>query len=122
MTRQPPYDYEENRGTVAMYFEMLDNTQRGYKFIKAELIRIAQDPESTSSQLFAGTLANRKRGSIEFKLMNCSAAHADIDPNAETMHSHGYRALPNYQRSLKTAMRNELTRRRAAEQIAEATA
>jgi hypothetical protein len=43
--------------------------------------------------------------------MNCSAAHATIDPQAVTMDGHGYRALANYQAALVDAMRAELHRR-----------
>jgi hypothetical protein len=46
-------------------------------------------------------LGARSRGSIEAKLMNCSAAHADLYPNAVTMADYGYKAAPNYQKALR---------------------
>ena len=104
MTNRTPWTPAENSAVCSLYFEMLDNALRGYPYCKAEMIRHARNPESNFSASFTGELANRSRGSIEAKLMNCSAAHRDLIPDAETMSEHGYRPLPNYQRSLREAM------------------
>jgi hypothetical protein len=96
---------------------MLDAAIAGEAYSKAELIRLYRGDNCDS----AGPLAARSRGSIEFKLMNASAAHADIindyverygEPaSRDTMHSHGYRAMPNYQASLKETMAAEFSER-----------
>lgn len=124
MTNRTPWTPAENTALVALYFEMLDAELDGQRYSKADHIRAYRGEPQTSVCSPIGDpapLANRSRGSIEFKLMNASAAHADIQPEAETMHGHGYRALPNYQATLREAMATELTARAeadAAERIA----
>ena len=121
MTNRTPWDDTENGGLLALYFTMLDCVEAGEDYSKAELIRISRGIDND----YTAPLANRSRGSIEFKLMNASAAHADIIADSlklpadmaqslalpQTMHSHGYRAMPNYQAALKAAMVAELGRR-----------
>lgn len=109
-TNAGPWTDAENAANVALYFWMIDAVTAQSRFNKAALIRIARNLQKqsdlgyTNVAGFANQLKNRSRGSIEAKLMNCSAAHRDIDPAAITMHSHGYRALSNYQASLRDAM------------------
>jgi hypothetical protein len=123
MTNRTPWDDTENGGLLALYFMMLDSVQAGEDYSKAELIRISRGINND----YTAPLANRSRGSIEFKLMNASACHADLIAETlklpadmaqavalpQTMHGHGYRALPNYQATLKAAMADELKRREA---------
>lgn len=109
MTRSAPWTEYENAAVVVLYFEMLDAEMAEQRYSKADHIRAFRGEAQTSHYaLDHAPLATRSRGSIEFKLMNCSAAHADIVKGAETMHDHGYRALPNYQADLKTAMRESI--------------
>ena len=107
--RNPPWSDSENHALVALYFVMLDNAVAGKPYNKAAMIRSAQgraDQWQNASHDSDGNaiLRNRSRGSIESKLMNASAAHHDLNPEAETMHGHGYRALSNYQATLSEAM------------------
>ena len=112
--RPAPWNTEENQAIVALYFRMLDGINRvGEKLNKAALIRVAQHgigprdlshANITSVDGFINKLEARSRGSIEAKLMNCSAAHRDLNPEAETMATHGYKAWGNYQSSLKDEM------------------
>ncbi len=113
MTRSPPWSTEENVALVALYFEMLDIEIDEQRYSKADMIRaIRGEPQTSVASFREAPLANRSRGSIEFKLMNASAAHADLGSPANlTMHDHGYRALPNYQADLRLAMQAELVRR-----------
>lgn len=97
MTRSPPWSPAENKAVIALYFAMLDKATAGEAYTKAAMIRHAQLSEGEE-------LGNRSKQSIEFKLMNCSAAHLDIDANATTMHGFGYREMSNYQAALKEAM------------------
>jgi hypothetical protein len=119
MTNRTPWQDTENGGLVCLYFTMLDAAEIGDQYSKAALIRYAQSSGENVGipNDYHGLLADRSRGSIEFKLMNASAAHADIAPNATTMHGYGYRAMPNYQASLKVAMRDEIDRRRTGRWI-----
>jgi hypothetical protein len=99
---------------VALYFTMLDKATAGDAYNKASMIRTAQGSglnSNGSAMLPPGPLAARSKQSIEFKLMNCSACHQALDPNAETMHGHGYRALTSFQASLLDTMRTELGNR-----------
>jgi len=119
---------KENAAVCALYFHMLDKTASG-GLNKAQAIRVAQNgidqrdwDHFDHSCSFAGLLGARSRGSIEAKLMNCSAAHRDAHSELysrlphDTMDGHGYRALSNYQASLKVAMRDALqARNRLAE-------
>jgi len=117
-----------------MYFIMLDAAQLGQPANKAGMIRHYRG-EALGAWLTsesAGTLAARSRGSIEFKLMNATAAHASIlieqtgcsnDGALDaTMHGHGYRALPNYQATLRAAMLEEIADRQLTADIAESQA
>jgi hypothetical protein len=103
---------EENAAIVALYFAMLDAAIEGRPYNKRAMIREKQDATlqlgGPVPPLYAGWLKDRSKGSIEAKLMNCSACHAALDPNALTMDGFGYRALSNYQATLKTAMRDAL--------------
>lgn len=112
MTNRTPWQDFENRALIALYFAMLGRAKAGTKYIKAEMIRKAQDKDAVSWQhTFAGQLQQRSRGSIEAKLMNASAAHRDLRPDAATMAAHGYKAWGNYQASLKDAMRRTIESR-----------
>jgi len=82
---------EENGILVALYFTMLENALENRPYNKAAMIRAVQ----------AEGLGARSRSSIEAKLMNCSAAHADLHPNAITMADYGYKYAPNYQKALR---------------------
>jgi len=116
-TRHPPWSEAENAALVALYFAMLDYVGFGVAYNKAAMIRGAQNSHAgpIDSGLNTAALKARSKQSIEFKLMNATAAHRDLAPEAETMHSHGYRAMPNYQAALKDAMRAEIEYRKDAE-------
>ncbi len=110
MTTRTPWTDPENAAIVALYFAMLDRAAyAGEPYNKASMIRQARG-EVVSDAPYAGKLTARSRGSIEAKLMNCSAAHRDLNPQAVTMDSYGYRCLSNYQKALKVAMLVEMTR------------
>lgn len=111
MTRNPPWTDQENAAVSALYFDMLGNAVNGYPYNKAQMIREAQCLDGCHQPLAA-----RSRGSIEAKLMNCSAVHAAIAKCGpfDTMNNFGYRALSNYQASLKPAMREAHKQYRAA--------
>ena len=110
--RSPPWNDAENGALVALYFVMLDAAIAGVEYNKAGAIRAARgENPNPLDNVHGSPLADRGRGSIEFKLMNASAVHADLMPNAETMHNHGYRALPNYQADLKVAMAEAIVQR-----------
>ena len=110
--RSKPWNDIENGALVALYFEMLDAEMGEQRYSKADHIRAVRgEPQTSVASFREAPLANRSRGSIEFKLMNASAAHADLYPGDETMHNHGYRALPNYQADLKVAMQAGLNQR-----------
>lgn len=112
MTRSPPWSKTENAAISALYFEMLDAELDEQRYSKADHIRAVRgEPQTSVASFREAPLANRSRGSIEFKLMNASAVHADLMPNAETMHNHGYRELPNYQADLKVAMAEAIVKR-----------
>lgn len=108
-----PWTDQENADLVSLYFDMLDRTVAGELLNKAKLIRSHQCIDGCHQPL-----SSRSKGSIEFKLMNATAAHVSLlndhierfgEPDhRDTMHSHGYRALANYQKGLKDAMLNEL--------------
>ena len=112
MSRSKPWSTEENAAIVRLYFEMLDAEMHGQRYSKADHIRAVRgEPQTSCWAPTPPPLADRSRGSIEFKLMNASAAHADLMAEAETMHGHGYRALSNYQADLKVAMQASLAER-----------
>lgn len=113
-TNRTPWTAAENLALSRLYFDMLDSAVNGYPYNKAQLIRERQGKAPQPGPLF-----NRSRGSIEAKLMNATACHRDLGHEAAgsagssvvTMDGYGYRALPNYQKALKDAMRAELHRR-----------
>jgi hypothetical protein len=108
-TRPAPWSAEENKAICSLYFEMLDAAINGHPYSKAAMIRDAQDHEQASTDNdYTGELDTRSKGSIEAKLMNCTAAHRDLRPGAITMDGYGYRALSNYQATLKDAMNTAL--------------
>lgn len=133
-TNRTPWQDTENGQLAGMYFIMLDAAHINQPANKAGMIRHYRG-EALGAWLdghTAGTLSARSRGSIEFKLMNASAAHADILAEgtdhpashylSSTMHGHGYRALPNYQASLKQAMLEAIAERQLDADIATAAA
>lgn len=110
--RSPPWNDQENRALVALYFAMLDAATAPKLYNKAAMIRTAkgEDPDGTvrdRNPAFYGLLGLRSRGSIEAKLMNVSACHRDLTTTedhpagATTMDGYGYRCLSNYQADLK---------------------
>ena len=99
MTRKPAWSDAENARLIALYFEMLDYAIPGKQYSKAGMIREVRGDDAQP-----GPLLRRSKQSIEFKLMNASAAHAALDPHADTMDTFGYRAMPNYQAALKDEM------------------
>lgn len=109
--RSTPWKDDENEGLVELYFVMLDAEMAEQRYSKADHIRAyrGEDQTSVDAGIYSGILSGRSRGSVEFKLMNASAAHADLRPKDETMHNHGYRELPNYQAGLRVAMIAKLT-------------
>jgi len=116
-----PWTPAENAALVSLYFAMLDRAIKAQPYNKAAMIRKAQngDFDGLVSDNMNGPLALRSRGSIEAKLMNASAAHADLltaggkstDGPHQTMAAHGYKAWGNYQASLKQAMADALEQR-----------
>lgn len=112
MTKSPAWTPAENTALVALYFAMLDRATTGQPYNKAAMIRHAMNTiERDHPNEYGGILYNRSKQSIEFKLMNATAAHQALMPDAETMHGHGYRAMPNMQAALKQAMQAEIYRR-----------
>jgi len=100
-----PWSDEENTAGVALYFRMIDAVNAGIYYNKAAMVRAVQGANPNPLDNVAGApLAARSRPSIEMKLMNCSAAHAKMRRLEDTMDSHGYRAMPNYQAALETAV------------------
>jgi hypothetical protein len=111
MTTRKPWTELENQAVINLYFTMLDCALAGEAYTKSHLIKLAQCNSVTGISTSPGPLFNRSRGSIEAKLMNATAAHRDLYPGDVTMDGFGYRALANYQASLKQAMQDELNRR-----------
>ena len=110
--RHPPWTDQENAAIARLYFDMLNCAIWDKPYNKAAMIRTAQTGLNCNCYTLAeAVLPDRSRGSIEAKLMNCSAVHAAIDSEAVTMDGYGYRALANYQASLINAIRDELTKR-----------
>jgi len=116
--RNPPWNENENRPLVALYFVMLDKAQAGETYNKAAMIRHAQTAGLDAFTIDDAPLMNRSRGSIEAKLMNASAAHRDLDPAAVTMDGYGYKAAPNYQGALKELVKEALEERQLDADIA----
>ncbi len=124
-TNAGPWTDAENAALIALYFTMLDHATAGEAYNKAAMIRAAQGEQTSNQRGGAFTpLSNRSRGSIEAKLMNASAAHRDLG-GTPTMDGYGYRALSNYQKTLKDAMAaalaNEAADGRAARLAADNT-
>jgi hypothetical protein len=113
--RSPPWNDIENAAIIRLYFDMLGFAVAGHQYNKAGMIRSYQ---FTDEGKHPEALSNRSRGSIEAKLMNTSAAHRDLLPDATTMDGYGYRCLSNYQGALKVAMTDALYNR--AEQAEQA--
>ena len=119
MNKRAPWTDQENAALVALYFAMLDEAIAGRPYSKAAMIRQFrgehQDRHNLELSDYVGPLRNRSRGSIEAKLMNASAAHRDLSAEsggqATTMDGYGYRCLPNFQWSLKDAMKAALLSR-----------
>lgn len=113
----PAWTPTENAALAALYFALLDwITDAGApRLNKRALIRYMQGdgdtPTPPSLTELRGSLRARSRGSIEAKLMNASAAHADIAPDAETMAEHGYRPLSRYQSTLRDAIASQMSAR-----------
>ena len=99
MSKPTPWNNAEHKAITALYFRMLACATTGKPYNKAAMVREARE----------GKLKDRSKGSIEAKLMNCSAAHAAIAPSAVTMDGYGYRALSNYSSDLLDAMRKKLS-------------
>ena len=99
-----PWNDQENRALVALYFVMLDAATSGQSYNKAAMIREQQQDAENAYTLDDCPLMYRSRGSIEAKLMKASAAHCDLRPESETMATHGYKAWGNYQAALKASM------------------
>ncbi len=122
MSRPAPWNDAENSAIVSLYFAMLAMAISGQSYIKAAMIRRVNGEtyrapngsyyDENQNKLTPPPLCERSRASIEMKLMNCSAAHASLDPSATTMDGYGYRAMPNYQAALKDAVRDGIAARR----------
>jgi hypothetical protein len=79
----------ENDAIVAAYFEMLKLDLAGSRFVKAEHVRVIQS-----------TVNGRSRKSVEYKLMNVSAALIGFGQPLIS----GYAPKPHYQNSLDDAV------------------
>lgn len=77
----------EHATVINLYFSMLAMQEKGQKFTKAPLVRLAMET------------TGKTRGSIETKLMNISALQLENEREIVK----GYKALPNYGKSLKDA-------------------
>lgn len=116
--RPAPWTDAENSAICSLYFAMLRLAISGQSYNKAGMVRTAQgNPKPGDSDISGDNhvpgifcqLSERSRPSIEMKLMNCSAIHRDISgPTTVTMDGFGYRAMPNYQSSLKVAMLTQI--------------
>jgi hypothetical protein len=113
--RKAPWNDKENAAVVRLYFDMLSFAIPGHKYNKAGMIRSYQFSGGRCEHPEA--LSERSRGSIEAKLMNCSAAHRDLGA-AITMDGFGYRCLANYQSALKDAIKAELVERQFRADVA----
>jgi hypothetical protein len=87
------WTYSENHALVAAYAAMALAQYNGESVNKSAIIRV----------LMAGECADRSRGSIEAKFMNCSAVAVqygmlDSLPNGYVK---GYKPAPNYQKVLR---------------------
>ena len=111
----------ENAAICALYFAMLDATLSNVRFNKRGVIRFMQGDGGDYLPALVdmrGTLHARSRGSIEAKLMNCTAAHESLEAGAHSMAEHGYRPLTRYQSALRIAMRDALAERVALPYVA----
>jgi hypothetical protein len=110
MTISKAWTEHENIAIAALYFAMLALVLRGVKFNKRAMIRGVSIELHADGTQICGPLRDRSRQSIEAKLMNCTAVHELLDPNAMSMSAHGYRPLTRFQGSLRDAMRTEYQR------------
>ncbi len=121
MPKSPPWTDTENAAIVALYFAMLDMATAGQPYNKAAMLREANQPQTQPAGFkatpYSAELRARSKGSIEAKLMNCTAAHRTlIDSRGSerygiTMAGFGYVPLGNYQASLKIAIHDALLQR-----------
>ncbi len=106
-TKRTPWNHDENRALVALYFSMAFAVERNKPYVKAALIRERQTGirhlNDGTEVIGSAPLKDRSRGSIEAKLMNCTAVIEDLGFGKWSMHEHGYRRLANYQADLKIA-------------------
>jgi hypothetical protein len=103
-----PWSAAENSAAVSVYNYMMSHEGRGELYSKAAYIRaLRNDRKPTDSspieQRHVGALADRGRGSIEFKFGNISAARADLGlPLLK-----GYKAAGNCQKSLREMIKTQ---------------
>jgi hypothetical protein len=89
----------ENTAVCLAYCIMLAAQKRGEKFNKSAIRR-----ELIGTEAEQGPLYNRSNGSIEAKLMNCSAVAVSLGwPLLK-----GYKPAPNYQKCLRWHMTEAL--------------
>lgn len=115
--RKPKWSDDENRALITLYFAMLRLATTGQVYNKAAMIRAAQADSCPNLIPIRGALAARSKQSIEFKLMNATACHFEVyrqdyaPMQPQTMNTHGYRAMANYQKDLYDAMAAHIKRR-----------
>lgn len=95
MNKRKDWTDSENLAVCLAWCLMQAAEQRGQKFNKSAIRR-----ELIGTEAQPGPLAARSNGSVEAKLMNCSAAALRL--NYGTLK--GYKPAPNYQASLLNAM------------------
>jgi hypothetical protein len=101
--RNKSWNYEENTAIAEAYALMAVLQLSGNKFNKSQLIRTLRgESQDVDAPLF-GQCAARSRGSIEAKLMNCSAVALEFGLCAalENGYVKGYKPAPNYQKVLR---------------------
>lgn len=86
------WTHDEQLAICLAWALMADAVEHGVKFNKSAIRR-----ELIGSDDSPGPLHNRSHGSIEAKLMNCSAAAQAVGYSALP----GYKPAPNYQQSLR---------------------
>ena len=140
-----PWNENEQAAIVAAYNAMLAIEATGYKYNKAAINRYLRGEDAKTDrgrepdrlavnavfdlrtmaehkagvpapvQPARGSLAARSRGSLELKLMNISAARADLKlPTVK-----GYKAAGNYQKSLRAEILRQWPALRFTWQVAE---
>ncbi len=91
----------ENLAVLALYFAMLVKAKAGDKYVKAQMIRDAQNHEQAAMDCdWTGELDTRSRGSIEMKLMNVTAALENMGRHDLSMGKRGYVPRQNMQKDL----------------------